>query len=225
MYLAAKLHKEMEEVLPPEKLIGHEISYSDLSKMLNTFLKPFNAKGRVAKDVALNRRKKCAFDVSGYFDLDRKKTPVVITIHVPKNKKAIMFTKDKYNTFLFDLSRVIQHEFIHRSQFTFRPEESSRSIQVPFSRNIGKKRKENIIYLSEWCEVEAYAHDIALEIKWFYPQKNPYSVIQNIDKYKKLQSYNYYKKVFRSTDWERVKKSLLRKVVKWVPSAKPPERL
>lgn len=225
MYLAGKLHKEMDELLPPEKFIGNEVTYTDLSKMINALLKPYNAKGRVARDRGLNKKKRILFDISGIFHTDRNKFPVTITLHVPQNRDSLKLTRASYNLLRFDLSRVIQHEFIHLSQFTFRPEESSRIISVSLSRPISKTRKDDIVYLSERCEVEAYAHDIALEIQWFYADKNPYSVIRNIDKYRLIPSYKFYKKVFKGTKWERVKKALLRKVVKWIPSAKAPARL
>jgi hypothetical protein len=214
-------------VLPPEKFIGKEVRYKDLSKMMNKLLRPLGAKARVVRDeeVTMLTKKREIFDFSGYFDTELKKFPICVTLHVAHNKDCLTFTKERYNKFLFWFSRVIQHEFIHKSQFTFRPEEAERKIKVFFSKKISKQRVKQIEYLRERCEVEAYAHDLALEINYFYNGQLPEKVIKNIDSYRNLQTYINYKKVFRGTEWSRVKKSLLKKTLKWIQVAHPVDKL
>lgn len=224
MYLANKIHKELD-IHFPTNLIGEELSYSKISKLFNNILRPMGAKFRVMKDEGLkgkrgSSRQKYAF--SGYFDTEKKKDAIVITLHVSPTKRKFKVTKTSYNGLLFLFSQVVQHEFIHKSQFAFRPEQSERKVKVYHSDKISKKRLYQIEYLREWCEIEAYAHDIAMEINAHYPEINPVTVIKHIDKYRNLYSFKVYKTTFKGTDWNRLKKSLLRKVWRWISCAQTP---
>jgi hypothetical protein len=221
VYLSGKLHKALFIAFPRERFIGKSVTYKEISKKMNTLLRPLGAKGRVVRDedITAITNKREIFDFSGYYDTELKSFPICITFHVAHNKETVKFTKEKYNMFLFGLSRVIQHEFIHKSQFTFHPEHAERKIKVYYSNKVSKERKEQIDYLRERCEVEAYAHDLALEINNFYPKENAQKVVKNIDNYRRLQTYIKYKNVFYGTEWSQVKKSLLRKTLKWIPVA------
>jgi hypothetical protein len=220
MYLASRLHKEISKSLP-KSLIGQELSYPALSKLLNKCVRFSGAKIRVQKDAEFSKKKRQYFTFSGYYDTE-KKNSIVVTLHVMPDREHFKITRSNYDTLVFLFSQVIQHEFIHKSQFTFRPDQVERKIKVFHSDKISKKKLEQIEYLREWCEVEAYAHDIAMEINYFYPNDNPNTVIKNIDSKRKLDSYQLYKKTFARTNWDRLKKSLLRKIWKWLPSAHVP---
>jgi hypothetical protein len=223
VYLSARLHKAMFIALPPEKFIGKSVTYRDLSKMLNALLRPLGAKARVVRDedITAITNKREIFDFSGYFDTQIESFPICVILHVAHDKNTLSFTREKYNKFLFWLSRVVQHEFIHKSQFTFRPEQAEKKLKVYFSKRISKQRVEQIEYLREFCEVEAYAHDLALEINTHYANVTAEKIIKNIDKYRKLQTFVKYKTAFKGTEWSRVRKSLLKKTLKWIPVAHP----
>ena len=225
MYLANKLHKEMDILMPPVNFIGKTFTYSQLSKVLNKLVKPFGAKARVVKDIDIGiiSKKREIFEFSGYFDTGDNS--IGITAHLDNKKNTITFTKAKYNKFRFLLSQTIQHEFIHKSQFTFRPEQAERTIVVYHSDRISGHRLDAIDYYREWCEVEAYAHNIAMEINYHYSNLNPNTIIKNIDKYRNLTSYKRYKNAFAGTDWSRVKTSLLKKTWKWLSSAHAPKKI
>jgi hypothetical protein len=226
MYLANKLHKDFNEHLSSRALVGKSLTYTSLSKILNTCMRKYGIRVRVSRDNTLRSttkyRTRQKFNFSGYFITNTKKNSICITVHVPDNADVITLTTATHRKFLFDFSRVIQHELIHKIQYTYRPEESDRVVQVLYSESLPKIRKEEIQYLSVRCEVEAYAHDIAMEIKKFYSTENTNSVIKNIDRKSKLESYIRYKTTFKGLQWDKLKKSLLRKVWKWLPSAHIP---
>lgn len=227
MYLASKLHKKMDVLFPPEKFIGKKVKYSEISKLLNQLVKPLGAKARVVKDydIKIFEKKRELFDFSGYYDTFLEKNNICITLHVHPERDVITFTKAKYNNFRFILSQLIQHEFIHKSQFTFRPDQAERVIKVYHSDKLSAYRLDYIDYFREWCEVEAYAHNIAMEIRYYYPDKNPETVIKNIDKYRNISSYKKYKQAFAGTNWDRLRQSLLKKAWKWLPSAHVPTKI
>jgi hypothetical protein len=72
-------------------------------------------------------------------------------------------------------------------------------------------------YLADPDEIDAYGHDIAMEIKFFYPKQDPYEVLNKIGSKRKLWSYNYYKKTFKGDDWSHIKSRLLKKTYQWIP--------
>ena len=79
-------------------------------------------------------------------------------------------------------------------------------------------------YLSNPDEIDAYSHDIAMEIKYFYPNRKPHTIINRIDKFTKLYSYKKYKEAFKGTEWDRLRISLLRKCWKWISVAHLPKK-
>lgn len=224
MYLANRLHKELD-IHFPSSLVGQEIPYKVLRTALAKILKPLDARIRVIQDEELrmkrgSKRQYCA--VSGYFDTGKKKAATMIVLHVSPSKKTFKMTKSRYNNLRFIFSQIVQHEFIHKSQYMFRPEQSERLVKVYYSNKLSKERLKTIEYLSTWCEIEAYAHDIAMEINNYYSTLNPSSVIKHIDEYRNLHSYRIYRTTFEGTEWSRLKKSLLKKVWRWLPCAQPP---
>jgi len=223
VYIASKLHKQMDLHLSPEKFIGKTLPYAQLSKVLNTILRPMGGSIRVVRQTTLDNARDI-FDFSGYFDILKKRNKIRITLHVPKNRDTITITTSAYNRLRFAFSQVVQHEFIHLSQFSFRPEQAERKIKVYHSQKLSKERVSEIEYLREWCEVEAYAHDIAMEIKYFYPNRKPDTIINRIDKFTKLYSYKKYKAAFKGTEWDRLRISLLRKCWKWISVAHLPKK-
>lgn len=224
MYLASKLDKEMDENLPPDYFIGKRITYTKLSKQLNNILKPLGARVRVIKDKGL-KGKRNTFYVTGYFETENRKVPITIQVFVPPTKNGFTLSKTKYNYLRFAFSQITQHEFIHKSQFSTNPDYFEKQIRVYHSDRLSKKRIKMIEYLSERCEVEAYAHDIVLEIKNSYPKKKPETVIAHIDKYKNLPSYNLFKQTFAGTEWSKLKESLTKSMSRWISSAHLPKKV
>jgi hypothetical protein len=226
VYIHSALHKEIQKVFP-SGIIGEEFTYTELSKKLNSVSKKFYSKVRVIRDDTLAKTKtnRQIFDISGYFDFSRKKLPITITLHLLNDRNTFYFTKASYNRLMFCFSQTIQHELIHKNQFLLNPNSFQKKIHIQYSEKVSKDRKKEIQYLSDYCEIEAYAHDIAMEINYGYSNINPNTIISKIDSQRKIPSYHKYKKAFKGTEWSRVKKSLLRKVWKWIPSAKPPKLL
>lgn len=222
MYLANKLHKEIYTHFSPNDIIGHELTYGQISRRMNKILRPLGAKAKVFRDANLKNKSGSSrqyYSFSGYYDTEAVGVPIVITAHFASNKKTFLFTRARYNGFMFMFSQIVQHEFIHKSQFQFRPDHSARKVKVYHSDKISKKRLLQIEYLREWCEIEAYAHDIAMEINEYYSSSNPSTILKHIDGHRKLYSYKFYKDAFKGTEWDRLKKSLLRKIWRWLPSA------
>ena len=73
-------------------------------------------------------------------------------------------------------------------------------------------------YLAEIDEIDCYAHDIAMEIREFYPKMDPFVVLGSINKRRKIWSWRYYRNTFKhSPDWSEVRDRLLKKIYLWLP--------
>lgn len=153
--------------------------------------------------------------ISGMYDMTKDQTFIILGL--PKEKSESFLIDEDWSEFKFLLSQTIQHEFIHRHQYSWR-DWSNEELDTDFrisNDDIEADRE----YLSEKDEIAAYSHDIAMEILYYY-KEDPLKILRNIDRRKKIWSYNYYKKTFRGTDWFEVKKALLKNVFRWLPQTK-----
>lgn len=214
MYYSNFLHKKLQQHFGLD-LIGKKISYPQIRKKLNKILKEDGILIKVYEDNE-------SFSFSGFYDPDLEELPITIFIHVDKNQKYIEFDKENYSKFIFEFSQIVQHEMIHYSQFLSHPDEYEKLVLVKHSTKLSRKRKKKINYLREASEIEAYAHDIAMEINYYYPDLNIQDVFKNLDNLEKLNSYHFYRETFQNTKWRKVRKMLLQKTWRWIPVAKVP---
>ena len=208
MYLAPMIDSTIES--KKTKLLGSP-SYFYLTGVLNRAFKkvePFNFRYETYDDYSVDD-----FSVSGLYDMEEDKSYIILNFS--KHSKTFNISNKNWRDFKFAVSQVCQHETIHKLQWQHR-ETSGEPCQLDF-RNLSESIAEEKEYLADIDEIDAYGHDIAMEIKYCYPKKNPYEILKNIDSKKKLWSYNYYKKIYRGDDWSKIKNRLLKKTFLWLP--------
>ena len=187
------------------------VSYRALSTRLrNTFSGVDNLKFKIVRTEDLDVNE---FSVGGLYD--QKTNLKYIILNVSKYSDEMIFDIYLWKDFTFLVSQTIQHETIHQDQFKFR-ELCEEEITIDF-RFTSLNTVEDRYYLSDNDEIDAYAHDIAMEIKHFYPLSNPYDVLRSIGSKRKLPSFSYYKNTFKGCEWSDIKKRLLLKTYKWIP--------
>jgi hypothetical protein len=213
MYLAAKINRKLDSMRP--RLKG-SVPLEVVLEEVETALKPWGANVYLIPDAELTRPQ---FTCSGSYDYTKKKKPIDIVLHFHEGNRCFNFTKRTWREFRFLLSQVLQHELIHKSQYSYRAELNSGGVCLYYDIKGGEKSdKEMMDYLAELDEIDAYSHDIAMEILEYYPNIDPYEVLRTINRRKKLWSWNYYKDAFKdSEDWSDVKNRLLKKTYKWIP--------
>lgn len=207
MYLAASINNTLEN--NKKKLLGWN-PYSSLTTKLD---QAFRKKDLRFKYERFNFIDKDDFSISGLFDMSTNKRYIIL--NVSADCFDFRLKKENWEDFKFSLSQVIQHETLHQLQW-FHREPCNENMHLDFRNMIGAKEEERE-YLSDLDEIDAYGHDIAMEIKYFYPRKDPYEVLKNISKCRKLWSYTYYKKTFKGCEWSEVKNRLLKKTFLWLP--------
>ena len=209
MYLAPAIDQVLED--KKSKLLGRPTYYQIAGTLTRGYKKasiPFKFRFETFADYGPDD-----ISVSGLYDMEEDIKYIILNF--PKEQKHYSITNENWREFKFAVSQVCQHETIHELQWQNR-ETDGEPCTIDF-RNLTGSIAEEKEYLADIDEIDAYGHDIAMEIRFCYPKKDPYEILRTIDKRKKLWSYNYYKKIYKGDDWSRIKKRLLKKTFQWMP--------
>jgi hypothetical protein len=98
----------------------------------------------------------------------------------------------------------LQHELIHREQYRRKAVDN------------GYTFSDERTYLSNPDEIDAYSHDIAMEIVYFYGETQKYEIIRNISEKSEVASYKIYENIFKNSDWELIRRKLIKKTYLWL---------
>lgn len=216
MYLAPRINRRIAALR--DELQG-SVPLEQVLESVQAALKPFGIRVYLIPDETLTRPD---FICSGTYDFQKKRQPIDIVLHFNEGNRCFNFTDKSWRNFSFLLSQVVQHELIHKCQYSYRQNMEDGGSTLYYDIKAGEKSdKEHMDYLAELDEIDAYAHDIALEILHHYPTTDPYEVLRTINRRRKLWSWNYYKAAFRySEDWSDVRNRLLKKTYQWIPSVR-----
>ena len=195
------------------KLIGRH-RHEDLIKMLQSCLSPFGVKVKKQYDANLDWQ---SIAVSGLFDSQIQRRNITLFLYFSWGSEWFRISEKNWKDLRFQLSQCVQHELIHRRQASYRQHldnDYALYYDVKASNSLDKQTMD---YLAEFDEIEAYAHDIAMEIREFYPRTNPYQVLRTINRRKRIWSWTYYQRSFKnSEDWGDVRRRLLKKTYQWL---------
>jgi len=209
MFLAGEINQILES---KKDRLTKPSSYFYICDVLNRAFKkplPFRFKYETYKDYKRNE-----YSVSGLYDMDVNTKYVIFNLS--ETCKTLHINESRWREFKFSISQVCQHETIHQLQWQHRDGSEMDRSSLEF-RESRRPRSEEKEYLSDFDEIDAYAHDIAMEIKFYYPKHHPYNVLKTLNQRKKLWSYSYYKKTFKGENWDPIKARLLKKTYLWLP--------
>ena len=199
MHLSDKIDKAIKSIY--HQFNGH-MGYRTIDGFCRMALKPFGIRTTFYFSDELDHGD---FTIAGQYDSERKRQPIQITLVFSRNDIGHDFSwnEEKRKKFCFELSQVSQHELIHKQQAEARNTEESGYV---VERDPQKQLES---YLGNKDEIEAYAHDIALEMKHMglSVSENPWN---------SLNSYQIYKTAFDGSDWKKVHDRLIKKVVYWM---------
>ena len=204
MYLCSEIFKALDS--NQERFCGYQ-RHQDIAKNLQEVLKPFHVRVLVHTDNTLER---ADLAVGGEFWYDKVYQPIHLHLHFPPKAHGKFQWHDKWEHFRFLVAQVLQHELIHQHQCQF-PEHNEGNY---FDMNIQDK---DINYFSELDEIDCFGHDIAMEIRYYYPKEDPYQVLKTVSRRKYIHSYKYYTRTFKGLDWSVIRKRLIKKASNWLP--------
>lgn len=215
MHLAKDINKRLME----SKLLSlwdTTITLSSFVRMMDGVIGPFGAKAIIRKEKKM-RKTQNGMKISGYYQQGKRGMEIVVLYHVHRVRKTIHLTTKLLNKIIFLTSQTVQHELNHQFQFERLGEKFyTKKIAISYSNKIGKKRSENIDYCCMKDEIDCCGRDIAMEIKYNYPNISPRKVLNTIDS-RRLFTFQFYKRAFQGVEWPHVRKALLKKVWKWLP--------
>lgn len=105
------------------------------------------------------------------------------------------FTENSWIKFKFRLMQIVMHELIHFMQFDRRNDEWSGYV-LPFKKHKRAKNNEERKYLSEFDEIQAYAHCILLDFKCLKPTMSLETLINRAKHSRDSRTLRYILRVF-----------------------------
>lgn len=197
MYLAKKVDSIIDEL---RDVFIHGDNCEQISKKFNKAFKPFNVKFNFEHCLQGTND----YSIGAFYDDDVDR--IFLTIYVDEELFPNFFvTENSWPLLKFKLSQTIQHELIHQNQY-----ESRNFIENSYDHENEKN------YLKNYDEIDAYSHDIAMEIAFFYKNSEKTEIFHKINEKNLLESYQIYKNVFSEENWDKIRKKLLKKTYKWL---------
>lgn len=167
------------------KFVG-SLTHSKIRRLIDDIFKEYRIKTVILQldDIEID-----SFFIGGYYqDFD-----VVVELSVSTKSKYLVIENDHVDNFLFLLSQVICHELIHYMQ------DIARNGNMPSMRHSRRYLTDDQKYLSDPDEIQAYAHDVAMELQRHYPN-DVLGALRKASKKRKSVSLKYYNKTFGWTD-------------------------
>jgi len=196
MYLSSKILRILDS--NKQKFIGTQ-SPSKLKNDLQQIFKCFNLFVSMRK---LKLDENFGYILGASYDSDIDE--IGIDIFLENDNFQFSLSEKEWKLFRFKMSQIIQHELIHREQYKKKNVEGFYSVSNARS------------YLSNPDEIDAYSHDIAMEILYFYGESQKYKIIRNISRKKEVESYIMYENTFKNSNWESIRKKLIKKTYLWL---------
>lgn len=215
MYLGKQIWRRLNK---NSEWISGKVFASTIEKNLKDIIAPYGAKVKIVSQKVFPKRG--WFMVGGEFDPTLYRKPITLEIHIREDKGYIYFTERRKQRFIFLINQTLQHEIVHKLQFKNRGGNNFYTHHFYFTPGSSKKPSRSMEYLAMVEEIDAYAHDLALEIRFLYPLDDPKQILKNINQYKDLDTWRLYSRTFKRARWIHVRNELLRKTYKWIPTIK-----
>ena len=220
----AQILNEQLENANLKQYVGVPITCNNLRKIFNTIARKVDTKVIMKSDVEVKQCQRQVM-VSGEYAFGVGKYPATVFFHFKPNTKTVTLTKRQLNRLIFLFSQTVQHEYVHRYQDLKKRGSNSKTISVfcpdtTFNR-YSTARQGDLVYYASGVEVSAHAHDLALEIRTYYPNESITQVLKTSKYRKKLYTLLSYNIAYKNLDWAVLKKTLLKKMAHWYPSTIP----
>lgn len=147
--------------------------------------------------------------VGGEYDPEERQC--IVQIHTDYYDK-FKFTDSSWDKFKFKFIQVLMHELIHFMQYDRRFDEWSNYV-VPY-KSVGHLRKDaERRYLSEFDEIQAYAHCIFLDYKMLRPNVPVDVLLSRFKSKKDSKTFNYILRVF---DYDHRNNYAIQKIIQQI---------
>lgn len=178
--------------LIPSKVWKDLDRYRNDSVGLINYCKKWRTKIEFCKNKSKAKLYESYIPIGGEYDPEERQC--VVQIHTDYYDK-FKFTDASWDKFKFKFIQVLMHELIHFMQYDRRFDEWSNYV-VPY-KSVGHLKKDaERRYLSEFDEIQAYAHCIYLDYKMLRPNVPVDVLLSRFKSKKDSKTFNYILKVF-----------------------------
>jgi hypothetical protein len=142
---------------------------------------------------------------------DRQCILIIHTLDFDKH----YFTPETWDRFKYRFIQTLMHEMIHFMQYDRRDDQWSNYV-VPYKKVGVKKKDEERRYLSEFDEIQAYAHCVFLDFKMFRPNVDIDTLLSRCQKKKDSKTLHYFLKTFNyDFNNNHSPQMIIRQIGKW----------
>lgn len=130
--------------------------------------------------------------IGGEYDAETRQC--IIQIHTD-SYDTHKFSAESWDKFKYRFIQTLMHEMIHFMQYDRRYDQWSNYV-VPYKKVGHEKKDKERRYLSEFDEIQAYAHCIYLDFKTYKPRTNVNVLLGRSKKYRDSKTLHYFLKTF-----------------------------
>jgi len=219
---ALRIHEVVEKVFPrkmPERYVEQSLYLAPFLARLNAVTVPLkvlnvlmNDATIVSHDVLLS----AIWYPKSPTTITRRSSDIHLQWHVHPREHRCHITPTIWRRQRFYFWTFLQHELAHRHQSADRDEDTASLQFAPVTDNAAMRKQQ--AYLGDFDEVEAWAHDIALEMVIWFPTLNcreAYTEMRNFHRTRVTATYPIYAGVFSETPTHPAMQALHKKIRAW----------
>jgi len=196
----------------PSKIWKDLDNYRNDSVGLGNYVKKWRTKIEWRKEPSKATRFKRGVSIAGEYDIEKRQCCLIIYTDY---FNTFPFTENGWRNFKFRLITCLQHEIIHYMQYDRRDDQWSHYV-VPYKKAHNKRKNDERQYLSEFDEIQAYAHCILMDFKSRRPNMDIETLLNRCKTHRDSRTLTYFLKTF---DYDFKNNAaipkLMQQIVKW----------
>ena len=196
----------------PSKIWKDLDNYRNDSIGLGNYVKKWRTKIEWRKENLKAKKYLTNVSIAGEYDIEKRQCAIIIyTDHFD----TFTFTERTWNNFKFRFITCLQHEIIHYMQYDRRDDQWSHYV-VPYKKAHSKRKNDERKYLSEFDEIQAYAHCVLMDFKLRRPHMDVEELLNRCKTHRDSRTLHYFLKTF---DYDFKNNAaipkLMQQIVKW----------
>ena len=196
----------------PSKIWNDLDKYRNDSVGLGNYVKKWRTKIEWRKEPSKSKRFKRGVSIAGEYDIEKRQSCIIIYTDY---FNTFPFTENSWNNFKFRFITCLQHEIIHYMQYDRRDDQWSHYV-VPHKKSPNKRKNNERLYLSEFDEIQAYAHCILMDFKNRRPNMDVETLLNRCKTHRDSRTLHYFLSTF-DYDFKNnaAIQKLMQQIVKW----------
>jgi len=184
--------KPFRAKLIPSKVWADLDLYKNDKDGLSNYVKKWRTKIVWKKEKSKAQWTESHVSIGGEYDPDKRQC----SLHIYTEKfNTFPFTKSSWRSFKMRFMQTLMHEIIHFMQFDRRGDQWSTYV-VPYKKLGIVKKDEQRAYLSEFDEIQAYAHCVYLDFKMRRPNVDINVLLNRYKEKRDSSTLHYFLKTF-----------------------------